>query len=70
MKSNDRSTTMATNKELESEVNNLKDRLSRLQASNSHLRDEVAQLKHNYSNLIEGLNTRFEDIRANFLSKQ
>mgnify|MGYP003116247283 CR=1 FL=1 len=60
---------MPTNKELQFEVNELKDRLARLQASNSRLRDEVAQLRSNYSNLVEGVNTRFEDFRANFLNK-
>jgi len=60
---------MPTNKELQFEVNELKERLARLQVSNSRLRDEVAQLRSNYSNLVEGVNTRFEDFRANFLNK-
>ena len=60
---------MPTNKELQFEVNELKERLARLQVSNSRLRDEVAQLRSNYSNLVEGVNTRFEDLRANFLNK-
>ena len=60
---------MPTNKELQFEVNELKERLARLQVSNSRLRDEVAQLRSNYSNLVEGVNTRFEDLRTNFLNK-
>ena len=58
---------MATNKELESEVSNLKDRLARVQSSNSRLRDDIVAIKSNYDRLVDGLNVRFEDLRANFL---
>lgn len=60
---------MPTNKELQLEVNDLKDRLTRLQTSNSQLRDEFAELRMNYSNLVEGVNERLEDLRTNFLHK-
>ena len=61
---------MPTNKELELEVQQLRERLSRLQASNSRILDDVAELKGHYSNLVEGLNTRFESLKDNFLNER
>jgi len=57
---------MPTNKELDIEVQQLKERLARLQASNSRTRDEVAELKSHYSNLVAGINARFEKFQENF----
>jgi len=57
---------MPTNKELEFEVQQLKERVGRLQVSNSRIRDEFAELKTHYTKLVEGLNTRFEDMHDNF----
>jgi predicted nuclease with TOPRIM domain len=57
---------MPTNKELENQIQQLEERLSRVQASNSRMRDDVSELKLHYDTLVEGLNTRFEDLRENF----
>ena len=43
---------MATVKELESQLEKINARLSRMQASNSELRDEIVTLKHNYGVLV------------------
>lgn len=51
---------MATNKELESQVEKLKNRVNHLNSTNSSLLDEVATLKNNYKTLIEDVNTRFK----------
>ena len=44
---------MATTKELTEQVIALEKRIAQLTTTNSRLTDEVAMLKHNYSNLIE-----------------
>ena len=44
---------MATNNELATQVKSLSERVLRLQASNSDLRDEVALLKNNYDVLVK-----------------
>ncbi len=58
--------TMATNKELEKQVKTLTERLSRVQASNSHLLDEVAILKNNYNKLVADLSERLEAVHKAF----
>ena len=40
---------MPTNKELELEVQQLEERITRLQTSNSRIRDEFAELKLHYA---------------------
>ncbi|QDP51441.1 MAG: hypothetical protein GOVbin630_139 [Prokaryotic dsDNA virus sp.] len=57
---------MATNKELEVLVAQLKQDVLRLQKSNSTLRDEMVMLKNNYSKLVEELSTRLEFIHDRF----
>jgi predicted nuclease with TOPRIM domain len=61
---------MPTNNELENQVQQLEERLGRVQASNSRLRDDISILKSNYDTLVEGLNARFEDIRSSFLGQR
>ena len=51
---------MATNKELQTQVEQLKNHLNRVNAANSSLLDEVAVLKNNYKNLVEDVNSRFK----------
>ena len=57
---------MPTNNELAAEVKSLSDRVSRLQASTSELRDEVVVLKNNYSTLVKEMSTRLEVIHSRF----
>lgn len=57
---------MATNKELEKQVKTLSERLSRVQSSNSQLRDELVVLKSNYNNLVSELSERLEAIQKAF----
>lgn len=59
---------MATNKQLETQVNTLTERVTRLQTSNSELRDELVILKGNYSKLINDLSQRLEVIHNRFRS--
>ena len=60
---------MATNAELMREVENLKNRLSTLQSSNSQLFDELASLKNNYSSLVEDMNARLEVVHKKIFRK-
>ena len=50
---------MATNKQLETQVNTLSERVNRLQSSNSELRDELVVLKGNYTTLVNEMSQRF-----------
>jgi|15BtaG_2_1085339.scaffolds.fasta_scaffold02359_4 predicted nucleic acid-binding Zn-ribbon protein len=59
---------MATVKELESQLENVNARLTRVQASNSELRDEITSLKNNYSVLVEQVSRRLEAIHTRFQS--
>ena len=56
----------ATNKELLSQVRALEERLTKVQASNSRTRDELAEMKNHYTNLVNGVNKRFEIIENTF----
>ena len=49
-----------TYENLEAKVLTLETRLNRVTATNSELRDELTELKQHYSNLVEGLNGRFQ----------
>jgi predicted nuclease with TOPRIM domain len=57
---------MPTNNELAAQVKSLTERVSRLQTSNSDLRDEVVILKNNYSTLVKEMSTRLEVIHNRF----
>jgi predicted nuclease with TOPRIM domain len=54
------------NKVLESQVDTLKERVARLQSSNSNLKDELLILKNNYSQLVNEMNERLEAVHARF----
>ena len=60
----------ATNKELLSQVRALEERLTKVQASNSRTRDELAEIKNHYTNLVNGVNKRFEIIENAFRSQK
>jgi len=60
---------MATNKQLETQVNTLSERVSRLQTSNSELRDELVVLKGNYTTLVNEMSQRLEAIHNTFQAK-
>ncbi len=57
---------MATNKELQVKIVNLNERVARLQASNSELRDEMLVLKNNYTTLVKEVSERLEVIHNRF----
>ena len=57
---------MATNKELTVEVKNLQERVTTLQNSNSNLRDEIVQLKTNYTRLVDEVSQRLQMIHNTF----
>ncbi len=61
---------MPTNKELENKVQLLEERIARIQASSSRMRDDLAELKSHYGSLVEGLNERFEVLRSSFPGQQ
>ena len=54
-----------TNKNLEEKVNTLEARLTKLQQTNSRMRDELTELKAHYSKLVEGVNERFQMVIEN-----
>ena len=60
---------MATNKELEKQVNSLQKQVSRLNVANSQLLDEVAILKNNYTTLVKEVSKRFEVVQERFQKK-
>ena len=49
-----------TYEKLENKVSAIETRLNRVTATNSALRDELVELRQHYSNLVEGLNGRFQ----------
>ena len=61
---------MATNKQLETQVNTLSERVTRLQTSNSELRDELVVLKGNYTTLVNEMSQRLEAIHNTFQAKK
>tara|TARA_R110002049_G_scaffold274489_1_gene452416 strand:+ start:277 stop:462 length:186 start_codon:yes stop_codon:yes gene_type:complete len=61
---------MATNKQLETQVNTLSERVTRLQTSNSELRDELVVLKGNYTTLVNEMSQRLETIHNTFQAKK
>jgi len=69
MQNHEREHVMATNKELEQQVKVLSERVARVQASNSEMRDEVVYLKRNYANLVDDMNARLEAIHTTFRNK-
>ena len=59
-----------TNKELLAKVRSLEEQLSKVKASNSRTRDELAEIKNHYTNLVTGVNKRFEMIENTFRNKK
>ena len=57
---------MATNKELEKQVEVLNEKITRLSATNSRVLDEIAILQNNYSNLVKEVSQRFEVVSKKF----
>jgi peptidoglycan hydrolase CwlO-like protein len=57
---------MATVKQLEEQVSKLSENVSRLQTSNSELRDELVVVKNNYNTLVQEMSTRLEVIHNRF----
>ena len=57
---------MATNKELQKQVEVLNERITQLTATNSRVLDEIAILKNNYTILIEEVSQRFEVVSKKF----
>tara|TARA_R110001592_G_scaffold35470_1_gene120643 strand:- start:628 stop:807 length:180 start_codon:yes stop_codon:yes gene_type:complete len=57
---------MATNKELEKQVEVLNEKITRLSATNSRVLDEIAILQNNYSNLVKEVSQRFEVVSKRF----
>jgi predicted nucleic acid-binding Zn-ribbon protein len=59
-----------TNKQLETQVNTLSERVNRLQTSNSELRDELVVIKNNYTTLVSEMSQRLEAIHNTFQAKK
>ena len=59
-----------TNKELLVKVRSLEEQLSKVRASHSQTRDELTEMKNHYSNLVEGVNKRFEMIENTFRKRK
>ena len=61
---------MATEyKELEIQVKKLNEHVSKLQASNSRLKDDLVALQHNYTRLVTQMNERLEAVHTRFQNK-
>ncbi len=61
---------MATNKELEVQVKQLNQKVTRLQTSNSQLRDELVVIKGHYTKLVNEMSERLEVIHKTFRNKK
>ena len=59
-----------TNKDLLAKVQLLEEQLSKVRASHSQTRDELVEMKIHYSNLVEGVNKRFEVIENTFRKRK
>lgn len=57
---------MTTNIELTQQVKKLQETVTRLQASNNRMRDDIEQLKNNHGRLIEGVNKNIESLVSRF----
>tara|TARA_Y100000817_G_C16721186_1_gene483704 strand:- start:373 stop:564 length:192 start_codon:yes stop_codon:yes gene_type:complete len=58
------------NKDLLAKVRSLEERLTKVQASHSRTRDELTEMKNHYTNLVNGVNKRFESIENTFRNKK
>ena len=59
-----------TNKELLAKVRSLEEQLTKVRVSHSHTRDELVEMKNHYTNLVEGVNKRFEMIENTFRKRK
>ena len=59
-----------TNKDLLAKVRSLEEQLLKVRASHSQTRDELAEMKNHYTNLVNGVNKRFEMIENTFRSRK
>ena len=57
---------MTTNVELAQQLKQLQETVTRLQASNNRMRDDIEQLKNNHGHLIEGVNRNIENLVSRF----
>ena len=55
-----------TDEKLKAKVEQLETRLDKVSKTNSEVRDELAELKRHYTNLIEGVNSRFQLFEKTF----
>lgn len=59
-----------TDKDLLAKVRSLEEQLLKVRASHSQTRDELAEMKNHYTNLVNGVNKRFEMIENTFRSRK
>jgi len=57
-------------KDLLAKVRSLEEQVSRVRASHSQTRDELAEMKNHYKNLVNGVNKRFEVIEETFRKRK
>jgi len=60
---------MATNAELAVQIKALQEHVARLQNSNGRLRDDLEEMKSNYTNLVEGVNKNLELLTSRFQAR-
>ena len=59
-----------TNKELLAKIRSLEEKLTTVTASHSRTRDELVEMKNHYTNLVNGVNKRFEIIENTFRKRK
>ena len=59
-----------TQKQLLAKVRELEEKLSKVTVSHSRTRDELFEMKNHYTNLVTGVNKRFEMIENTFRNKK
>ncbi|HAI41041.1 MAG TPA: hypothetical protein DCM40_24495 [Maribacter sp.] len=59
-----------TQKQLLAKVRELEEKLSKVTVSHSRTRDELVEMKNHYTNLVNGVNKRFELIENTFRNKK
>jgi len=56
--------------ELLAKVRSLEEQLAKVRISHSRTRDELSEMKNHYTNLVNGVNKRFEVIEETFRNKK
>tara|TARA_Y100000114_G_C11729382_1_gene312699 strand:+ start:933 stop:1127 length:195 start_codon:yes stop_codon:yes gene_type:complete len=59
-----------TQKQLLAKVRELEEKLLKVTVSHSRTRDELVEIKNHYTNLVNGVNKRFELIENTFRNKK